>query len=1096
MKKKRFAWFALLVLILNLLVPFKQVYDVFADEQNTTSGNVLDTENVSIDYIARETQEGINWTFDYVANADVEKKQRLKIEFIADGRSVAFDRKEGWNYSDNWFVQDEFTEKSKGSISVFTSSTILSVSLRIQGDTEEISEDAENTEPILLKDVFSREIEGLHELKVPVILVEEEEEINTETSPQQDSDLDSDSTESTVDEPIQDDSEGNIEEILDENISDSLDAEDSETIVDEPDDTEKNTESDTEVNYHKVTAVPFSFARAGSSSSTDPFGYEDNSNGIYPIKNTNNYENDKTAPDIKNYDFSQPGSEGTSTIKNVYDSGALNFDNGYHYYEDAGYVKKLVIPTDDPTKFKIQLDMIGEQLTTDNPIDIAIVLDDSASMNYALGNSTRWSTLKQTVENFADTLIGDSTVNNDNIRIGLANFGSVGTGTAYTNIGKFNNGTTAFTSDYNTLINSPLLNKNSASSNSGTPTFLGIDAGYLMLTDTQYQPRANAAKVLIVVTDGAPTFRPGAQYTNLSGLTKSSENQNRRDYYAATNSWNNQQFAGNGSSPEYSSTITHVNNRAAANPNILKYAIGIATDNNTRPTLNAIGQNGMYEASNQEQLANALSQIATSLSRSIQNANLIDPMSQYVTLDTSSAKVYDLAVGTNSITATPSSKTVSTSNNQVSIGDIALGAKEGLRVEYEVTLKDDYWDGKFYPANGTTYLENNKTDSPEYLHFAVPSVRYDTFTIPVEKKWEDENNKYNLRKDIVIQLQSRINDQWQDVAGKVFQISAGATDNQLKGTFTQIRSKDSSGQPIIYRIVERANGTEKAVEGYQSPSYSAPREITFQDVLDKKVTNDKPLAVTNELLKTEITFTKVGHDNTTILEGAEFTLFAEDGETPIGVATSNGSGVVVFDQQVPIGKYIIKETNTPLGYETHEDIEITVTSENNVLVVSGFPEGEKVQNILKDFELIITKLDIAGKAVFGVKFMLEGPDGSQEELEADDPNGNVFTFQNLKPGEYTLTETQTPNSYVGLENPVIIVISYDGTVTIDGEEKENVLTVDGNIITLEVNNTPKGLLPSTGGTGRQIFLIGSIAVLGMTGLIGGYYVYRNRKGAQ
>ncbi len=353
-----------------------------------------------------------------------------------------------------------------------------------------------------------------------------------------------------------------------------------------------------------------------------------------------------------------------------------------------------------------------------------------------------------------------------------------------------------------------------------------------------------------------------------------------------------------------------------------------------------------------------------------------------------------------------------------------------------------------------------------------------------------------MRKDIVIQLQSRINDQWQDVAGKVFQISAGATDNQLKGTFTQIRSKDSSGQPIIYRIVERANGTEKAVEGYQSPSYSAPREITFQDVLDKKVTNDKPLAVTNELLKTEITFTKVGHDNTTILEGAEFTLFAEDGETPIGVATSNGSGVVVFDQQVPIGKYIIKETNTPLGYETHEDIEITVTSENNVLVVSGFPEGEKVQNILKDFELIITKLDIAGKAVSGVKFMLEGPDGSQEELEADDPNGNVFTFQNLKPGEYTLTETQTPNSYVGLENPVIIVISYDGTVTIDGEEKENVLTVDGNIITLEVNNTPKGLLPSTGGTGRQIFLIGSIAVLGMTGLIGGYYVYRNRKGAQ
>lgn len=1064
MKKKHFAWIALLVLLVNVLMPFKQVYDVFADEQNTTSGTVIDNSNVSISYTTKETNDGIKWLFDYTSNADNEKSQRLKLEFIADGQSVAFEQKEGWNYSDKWFVQDEFFEKSKGSVSVLTSSTISAVSLRIQGDTEEISEDAENSETILSKDVFSREVEGLHELKVPVISTEEkdedEERVSTETSSQQNSDLESDETESTVDENTQNHS--NIEE-----------------------------------DYQKVTAVPFSFARAGSSSSTDPFDYVDNSDGIYPNKNTNHYENNKTDPDIKNYDFSRSGSEGTSTIKNVYDSGSLNFDNGYHYYEDAGYVKKLVIPTEDPTKFKVRLDMIGEQLTTDNPIDIAIVLDDSTSMNTTLGRSTRWRTLKQTVENFADTLIGDSATNNDNIRIGLANFGSSGTGTAYTNIGKFNNGTTAFTSDYNTLINSPLLNKNNASSNSGTPTFLGIDAGYLMLTDPQYQPRANAAKVLIVVTDGAPTFRPGDQYTNLNGLTKSSVDGNRRDYYTATNSWNNQQFAGNGSSPEYSSTITHVNNRAAANPNILKYAIGIATDRNTRPTLNAIGKNGMYEATDQDELAHALSQIATSLSRSIQNANLIDPMSPFVTLDTSSAKVYDLAVGTNSITATPSTKTVSTSNNQVSIGDIALGAKEGLRVEYEVTLKEDYWDGKFYPANGTTYLENKKTDSPEYLHFAVPSVKYDTFTIPVEKIWEDEENKHDLRKDIVLQLQSQINNQWQDVTGKVFQISASATDNQLKGIFTHIPAKDSSGQPISYRIVEKVNGTERAIEGYQFPSYSVPREITFQDVLDGKVTKAKPLSVTNELLKTTITFTKVGHDNQTPLTGAEFTLYAEDGETQIGsVATSNESGVVVFDQQVPIGNYIIKETKTPLGYEKHDDLSITVTSENDVLVVSGFAEGDKVKNTLKDFELIITKLDNAGKAVSGVKFMLVGPDGYQEELDADDPNGNVFTFKNLKPGEYTLTETQTPNGYVGLKNPVKIIISDTGEVTIDGIEQENVLTEEGNIIKLEVTNTPKGLLPSTGGTGRQVFLIGSIAVLGIAGLIGGYYIYRNRKGAQ
>ena len=44
---------------------------------------------------------------------------------------------------------------------------------------------------------------------------------------------------------------------------------------------------------------------------------------------------------------------------------------------------------------------------------------------------------------------------------------------------------------------------------SGTPTFLGVDAGYRMLTDTSnYGARSDSVKVLIILTDGQPTFWP------------------------------------------------------------------------------------------------------------------------------------------------------------------------------------------------------------------------------------------------------------------------------------------------------------------------------------------------------------------------------------------------------------------------------------------------------------------------------------------------------------------------------------------------------------------------------------------------------------
>lgn len=839
---------------------------------------------------------------------------------------------------------------------------------------------------------------------------------------------------------------------------------------------------------------------SNSLTSADPFIYIKNGDVAYPKQGTSTYQKGETDEDIVNYDFSQSSSEGQSSIKNIFGSDTLNFDNGYHYYPNDGYVKKIVMPTNDPTQFKVRLDMIGEELKTTKPVDIAMVLDASSSMNYRMqddkppgrNEKSRWRTMKDSVAYFANQLIGPSSNNNDNVRIGFASFGSWGN-VPFSKIGKFSSNA-SFTSDYDQLLKSSIYTPTEAPRDSGTPTFLGVDAGYRMLTDTSnYGARSDSVKILIVLTDGQPTFWNSGSYTSLSNWGSTTD----YDYFSTSRDCYNGK--GTYSEPNHTSTINFVNQRANANPGVSKYSIGISTvnDSGIKSVLNALGPDGTFEASNQQELMDTLDEIRTSISKSIQKGSLIDPMSQYVTLNTNSIQTYDLKVdsNSNSISATGSNRSVKTDNNQISIDDLSIGKNEGVRVEYTVSLKQEYWDGQFHPANGTTYLQNNKLSPAQYLHFAVPSIKYDTFNLPVQKIWDDQNNQYQTRQDIILQLQSFVNNTWQNVSDKTFAINASATDDQLKGVISGIPSKDDANQPIKYRLVELFGNTEQAVNGYATPSYSTPREITYTDIVNGNVSKDKPLAVTNTLLKTAISFTKVGNDNQTPLAGAEFTLYASDGKTQIGSpVTSDKNGLVKFDQQVPIGKYLIKETKTPLGYVKASDINISVTAQNGQLVISGLPTGSKVKNILDDFKLIITKKDNNGNAVSGVKFKLVGSNNYNKEQESDASNGNVFTFQGLKPGKYALTEAKTPEKYVGLKQDVIILIGDDGKVTIDGQPlPDQPITTTGNIIKLDVTNTIKGILPSTGGSGRTGYFIAGLIFMGLVAIIGGILYYRNRR---
>ena len=1033
---------------------------------------IVDQAGLKVSSSVSSDGNSLNWELQYEKNvASDGNDQALKFKVTADGEAIAFNEDASFATNDDqWFAEKDFSKQSQGSLSFTTVLNVSKVALEIQADATK----SDGTQDVTInKNILTSAVEGPHALKLPAVATEETTEVSAASPPTAEEIISSQATETTTQtEEASEATEGTIQ------------TSDDSTMV------------GPQQNYYRSSAA----STYDVSAYNDPFKYTPDG-GQYPSHDTNQYTKSDSSDMIKNYNYGSAGdSDSNVEIQNILE-GNLNFDNGYHAYDVGNNqninLKKIVIPTDNPTQFQIQLDIIGGSLKTRKNVDVAFVVDKSGSMA-----NNRWTNLKLALGTFAHGLLDDNP--GGSVQLGIAGFGSVQERTTHVPYGKVGNfgGTqgnyTGFTTSADAFLTHALLNE---SPSGGTPTFLGLDAGLELLTNSQYNGRKDAQKVLIILTDGLPTWGPTTTYTSSSsgirqsGMTRSSDNNGRVETFKATNTT---LYIGNGTeggsdiSTVRSNTISHGQKRTEQNPEIDRYAIGFEVAN-VNDILDALGPQGKYSATSQTDLNNVLNQIKKKIqdvSALIRNANVFDPMSKYVALDTSSVKTQALTLKTSSpksLNVTTGTQpdyvndvTVDTRNNSVNLSNLTLSGndtqRDGLRVTYTVSLKEEYQDGKFYPANGPTYLADNQYK--DQFGFAVPSVKVppQKFDIEAEKIWDDEDNQWGTRKEVTLQLQQKSgNENWANVSGKTITIKANATGDSLKGKFSDVPAYDSSKNVLEYRVVE------ERVNGYEEASYS-PTSINVNS--DKKL-----LQVTNKLLKTSVTFTKVGNDGKTPLAGAGFTLYKADGTTAIGKeVTSDDNGQVTFDIELPIGKYVIKETTTPLGYETQDPIEIMIADADGKLTVSGIKDNQVV-NLLKDFELIVTKKDNLGKDLKGAKFKLVGKDYSKE-LDSDT---NVFKFTGLKPGEYELIETVTPDGYVGLKDSIKIVIDQDGKVTIDGKEQKDVITTDGNVIKYNVANQQKGLLPSTGGQGIRHLMEFALLVIGLLALVGGIYVYRNRK---
>ncbi|WMJ76481.1 MULTISPECIES: SpaA isopeptide-forming pilin-related protein [unclassified Sedimentibacter] len=274
------------------------------------------------------------------------------------------------------------------------------------------------------------------------------------------------------------------------------------------------------------------------------------------------------------------------------------------------------------------------------------------------------------------------------------------------------------------------------------------------------------------------------------------------------------------------------------------------------------------------------------------------------------------------------------------------------------------------------------------------------------------------------------------------------------------------------------NETEVSING------SVTRTYTFTN---KKEEPEKPGSI--EIIKTD--------EEGKLLSGAWFSLIDENGSTLQNVETSDGRAVF---EDVPAGRYTVKEVQAPEGYElSNKTISVTVNSDKTIELsfinkLEGTPDvpvpAETVGNIS------IIKVDENSMALPGAEFTLYDENNRIIETAVSDESGRVM-FENLKNGKYTVKETKAPEGYEIVDEPMNIDVTGDKTYSYRFRNvPSSVLIEDPNVPmgweTIDDPDVPQDTvdtLPNTGSFLNTWLLM----VIGLMMILAGAVLYFRRR---
>ncbi len=341
---------------------------------------------------------------------------------------------------------------------------------------------------------------------------------------------------------------------------------------------------------------------------------------------------------------------------------------------------------------------------------------------------------------------------------------------------------------------------------------------------------------------------------------------------------------------------------------------------------------------------------------------------------------------------------------------------------------------------------------------------------------------YVLATDVEFTVTTDKETQHEEMIDKIVNMSkVDIAGEEVEGAKIQVFDKDkniideweSGKEPHIINNLKE-NETYTLHEEITPNGYVKATDVEFTVTTDKETQHEVMVDKIVDVTKSDLT-------NGEELEGAELVVTDKDGNIiDKWTSTKEPHHITGLEEGK---KYTLTETTAPYGYEIAESIEFEVScdKENQLLEMKDMPilKFVRVEKLDKD-----TKEHIkSNKFVFGI-YEDEECTKLIKEAGANEFEGTAL-FDELRYGTYYIKEIKAPLGYK-LSDQVVKVEINDKGVLADGVSLEE---KDG-IYSFEYYNS---LLPKIQtGNETNYFLLGSLAVISLIGIVGGIMLLRKK----
>lgn len=303
---------------------------------------------------------------------------------------------------------------------------------------------------------------------------------------------------------------------------------------------------------------------------------------------------------------------------------------------------------------------------------------------------------------------------------------------------------------------------------------------------------------------------------------------------------------------------------------------------------------------------------------------------------------------------------------------------------------------------GTYYL--SETDVPKGIvgiKDKMVTVDADSHNQTIELKLENRSEKGKIEF-------TKTDGAGKRLSGAVFKLKLVEGSGTAYSTVKQMYAiSDDEGrvsfEDVPYGVYELTEVI--APEGYVRSNET--NYVSIGGAVAKGITiGNAPDSWTNDPMEKEFTVKKVSTDGGELLSGAVFQVLDEDKKPIEGeiITTLNGGSDTVT---LPLGKYYLKETVAPEGYELNEELipfEVTTNGRNTVTV----------KNTPKTGSLTIKKTDKGGDPLLGAEFKIYAADDTARKtpiytLLTDSKGKAVKT--GIPYGSYVAIESRAPEGY-------------------------------------------------------------------------------------